>query len=295
MGEVLAQVFFAVRGEIDHQQPAAGPQRARRLAERARGIVEEMQHLMDDDEIVGVALDRRGVDVALAQLHVAQAALVDARARQRQHRRALVDADGALGERRDELEHAAGAGAQVEQRADRLVADHRQDRGLDPFLRRVQGADGVPIGGALGEIGGGLLAARLARQRKPRAVGGERRRRRGRCARSERGRTRRPGRRGGRTPRPPRAGARRGPASTRQLEMARDARLRLAENGDELAHRQLGLAEQADEPQARHLARRLEARQQRLEAHGRRRAGGRLQIRHKDMFISNLTEAQAIP
>ena len=87
---------------------------------------------MDDDEVVGVALDRRGVDVALAQLHVAQAALLDARARERQHRRALVDADGAVGARREQFEHAAGAGAEIEQAADRLVADHRQDRRLDP-------------------------------------------------------------------------------------------------------------------------------------------------------------------
>ena len=53
--------------EIDDDQPAARAQRPRRLSQRARRIVEEVQHLMDDDEIVGVALDRRGVDVALAQ------------------------------------------------------------------------------------------------------------------------------------------------------------------------------------------------------------------------------------
>ena len=40
---------------------------------------------------------------------------VDARARDREHRRALVDADGAVGARREQFEHAAGAGAEIEQ------------------------------------------------------------------------------------------------------------------------------------------------------------------------------------
>ena len=98
-------------------------------------------------------------------------ACVDARARDGEHRRALVDADRALGERGEQFEHAAGAGAEVEQRVKRRVADEREDRRLDALLGRMQGADAVPVGGALGEIGGGLLAPRLARDFEPRAVG----------------------------------------------------------------------------------------------------------------------------
>ena len=78
-------------------------------------------------------------------------------------------------QRRGELQHAAGAGAKIEQGADRLVADHRHDRRLDPLLRGVQGADIVPVRRALGEIGGGLAAPRLARHVEPRAVGDEQR------------------------------------------------------------------------------------------------------------------------
>ena len=68
MRELLAQEFLVVGVEIDDMRaarPAAAPAPPR---QRAGGIVEEVQHLMDDDEIVGVALDRRRVDVALAQL-----------------------------------------------------------------------------------------------------------------------------------------------------------------------------------------------------------------------------------
>ena len=96
---------------------------------------------MDDDEIVRVGLDRRSVDVALAQLDVAKAGLIDAAAGERQHRRALVDADRARGAGGEKLEHPPRSGAEIEQVAVRLFADHRDERRLDPLLRRVQGAD----------------------------------------------------------------------------------------------------------------------------------------------------------
>src|SRR5581483_2028355 len=96
MGESLAQIFFLMRGEIDDDETPARPQRARRLDQSAGGIVEEVQNLVNDDEIESVALDRRRIDVALAQLHIAQTGLVDARAGEGQHGRALIDANGAL-------------------------------------------------------------------------------------------------------------------------------------------------------------------------------------------------------
>ena len=291
MRELLAQKFLAVRGEIDDQQPPARPQRARRLAQRARGIVEEVQHLMDDDEIVGVALDRRRIDVALPQQRVAQPALVDARAGEREHRRALVDADGALGERREQFEHAAGAGAEIEQRADAAVADQGEDRRLDALLGRVHGADAVPVAGALGEIGGGLLAPRLARHFEPRAVGGQRRvvavDARDQIARQ------RAAAFGEAEERPGAFALALGePRVDEQLQMARDARLRLAEDGDELADRQFGLAEQPEQAQPRHFARRFEAREQGVEAHRRRKLRSALQIRHKHIFMYDSGGAQ---
>ena len=55
MRMLVAQEFQLVRREIDDQQPAAGPQHARRLADRARAVVEKVQHLVDDDEVERVA------------------------------------------------------------------------------------------------------------------------------------------------------------------------------------------------------------------------------------------------
>ena len=54
MGVFLAQEFQIVRREIDHQQPAAGAQHAGGFADGAGAVVEEVQHLMDDDDVEGV-------------------------------------------------------------------------------------------------------------------------------------------------------------------------------------------------------------------------------------------------
>ena len=62
MGMLVAQEFEIVRREVDHQQPAGRAQHARRFADRARAVVEEVQHLMDDDDVEGIAAaaaDRR--------------------------------------------------------------------------------------------------------------------------------------------------------------------------------------------------------------------------------------------
>ncbi len=69
-----------------------------------------------------------------------------------------------------------------------------------------------------------------------------------------------------------------------QLQMARDARLRLAENGDEFGDRQLGFGEQGEKAQARRLA----GSGQRVE-HGVEgcvlRHGSLLQTRHLRLYM----------
>ena len=130
MGEVGPEEFLVMGVEVDDRDPPAGRERAGGLLQRPGGIVEEVQHLMDDDEVVAVALDRRGVDVALAQLDVAEAGLVDAAPGEREHRRALVDADGADGPRREQLQHAPGA--RCRDRAGCGTASRRSSRRAPP-------------------------------------------------------------------------------------------------------------------------------------------------------------------
>ena len=56
------------------------------------------------------------------------------------------------------------------------------------------------------------------------------------------------------------------PASTSKFEMARNARLRLAEDRHDLAHRQLGFGEQGEEAQARFLPGRVQRGERGIEA-----------------------------
>ena len=100
MRVLLAQEFQIVRREIDHQQPAARRQHARRLADRARAVVEEVQHLMDDHDVERARRHREIVDVALAHAAMAQARALDARAREQQHVERQIDAEPALDARR---------------------------------------------------------------------------------------------------------------------------------------------------------------------------------------------------
>ena len=151
----------------------------------------------------------------------------------------MVDPDRARGARGEKLEHAAGAGAEIEQIAERLHADHGDQRRFDPLLRRMQRADLVPIGGARGEIGRRLLAPRLARDVEADAVGVHHRI--GRIETTQPFARERPAWFGEAEERPGALALPGGePRLDQQSEMTRNARLRLAENGDQLTHREFG-------------------------------------------------------
>ena len=66
MSELVAQKVLVMGVKVDDHDPAAWRQRPRGFSKRAGRIVKEVQHLVDDHEIIGVALNRRRVDVALA-------------------------------------------------------------------------------------------------------------------------------------------------------------------------------------------------------------------------------------
>ncbi len=96
------------------------------------------------------------------------------RARARfEHRRAQVDADSSTGERREQLQRAPGAGAKIKQRLDGMIAEHVEDGGLDLRVRRMHGADAIPLAGLRGEIRRGLFTPRLAGDLQARSVGAQ--------------------------------------------------------------------------------------------------------------------------
>ena len=91
-----------------------------------------------------IALDRRREDVALAHLRVGDAGLVEIGARHRQHLARHVDADAAPVERREDFEQPPGAGAEVEHRLERPFADELEQRRLNGAIRSMQRAYLVP-------------------------------------------------------------------------------------------------------------------------------------------------------
>ena len=181
---------------------------------------------------------------------------------QPQHFRRAVDADRLRGARPEQLDHPAGAGADVDQPAERPVAERAVDRLLDLAFGDVERADLVPHLG----MGGEIARRRLRRGRRgPRRAAPRRRRTAPRLAASAQrsissnsGSVRVGVGRASGTPSCLPCGARRTPASARILHVARHPRLALAEHLGELADRQLHRPQQREDAQPRRIGKRLE-------------------------------------
>ncbi len=159
----------------------------------------------------------------------------------------------------EQFEHAAGAGAEVEQRAERPVGERGADFRLHGLVGDVQLADAVPFGRVRLEIGlrggrarGADLAEPLAVARddwvvgiEARDQGADRERRRSLLGEAEE----RPG---------AFAEARHQSGLGQELEMARDARLRLTQDFGQVRDGQFGFEQQRQDAQPRLLAGRLE-------------------------------------
>ena len=82
-----------------------------------------------------------------------------------------VESDAALGVRSEQLENAAGAGADVEQATDRPLADeHVEQRALDGGLTDVQATQTLQLLGVRAAIRGGSFDTSLADTRECREI-----------------------------------------------------------------------------------------------------------------------------
>ena len=119
--------------------------------------------------------ERQVADVALAHLRVGQAGALQVGARVGEHGRAEVEADAAAIAGREQLQHAARAGAQVDQQVERARAQGGGHGLLHVGVPGVQGTDAVPVAGMGLEVGlRRLLPLRLDRLCAP-AVAHQRR------------------------------------------------------------------------------------------------------------------------
>ena len=255
MGLRLAQEFEAVRREIDHEKPPAGRDEAGRLADRARGIVEVVQHLMDDDEVEGVARERRRVDVALPQLDAGEAGLLEIGAGDREHGVACIEPDGPRTPRREELQHAAGAGAEIERGCGSGVGPSASSTAASTaasgaWRDRIRSHSGASRAKKAWAACARCARTASSRVRSSRSCWSAR-------SRAIEHRPQDPGRRA------PVGQPEEGPGALavalheagldQKLQMARDARLRLAQDVGEVGDRQLALGQQGQDPQPRLL------------------------------------------
>ena len=145
MSVLVAQEFQRVRREIDEHEDAVRPQHARRLGDRRGGPVGVVQDLMDHDRVEGRVRHRQLVHVAEPDRPVFEAGPREVDPRDRQHLARLVDAERVLDARRQDLQHAAGAGADVEKIARIGGGDDLDEGRLDLALIDVERADAMPL------------------------------------------------------------------------------------------------------------------------------------------------------
>src|SRR5262249_62247943 len=100
---------------------------------------------------------------------------VEPRARERQHVEREIEPEAALDLRPEQLEHAPGAGAEIEQRTYRRLRQGADDRPLDRLVGDVELANAVPLGGVPAEIGLGGVGALRTHRGQPLPIARERR------------------------------------------------------------------------------------------------------------------------
>ncbi len=252
MGVLVAQEFEIVRREIDDQQPAAWAEHPCRLADGARAVVEKVQHLMNNDGIERIARQREVINVGVTDAAIFQAGAVEPGAGERQHVEREVEPEAALDIGAKQFEHPAGAGAEVKQRTDRLRAECAADRLLDGDVSDVQLADAIPFGGVTTKIILRRGGAGGADGGEPFAIAGDHRIVRVDACNQVAGDVG-----GAAALTQPKECPRSLAVALHQSglgqkpQVARQAGLRLAQNGGEIGNGQLGLGNQHQKPQPR--------------------------------------------
>ena len=133
-----AQLIELVCGEVRDQQASTGTQQARGVDDRLAWIVEQMQHVVHHRYVEAPRLEWGPVQVAMADGGTGELRLAERGARELEHVVVNIQPDALLAVRRQQLEDATGAGADVQQAADRpLLHEHVQHRTLDCRLTDV--------------------------------------------------------------------------------------------------------------------------------------------------------------
>src|SRR5215468_4655438 len=148
----FTQEFELMRREVDDQQPTLRAQHPSRLPDGTAAIVEKMQHLVNDDDIEGIARYRKVENVALSNAAITDACVVEPTASESQHLVVEIDAETALDLGTEQFENAARPGAEIKQGTERAGKQQGPDLGLDRLIGSMKLADAVPLGCIAAEI-----------------------------------------------------------------------------------------------------------------------------------------------
>ena len=161
-----AQILILVRRKIGNEQMPAIAQHARGFGDDPLGFVGKVQRLMDNHRIDAGVGNRQREEIALHQID-RHRLIRQFGARDAQHFGAAVERGDPLRGRREDFGHAPGAGADVEQMAQRAPVHHRDHRILDLAFGDMARPDRVPFGRMVGEIAFGHRRALGANRGKP--------------------------------------------------------------------------------------------------------------------------------
>ena len=211
---------------------------------------------MKDHGIAAAVVERQRRDVAFAELPIETFGLRQLAARDTEHFGAAVDARRLVGARAEQFDHAAGAGADIDQPSE-LAVERGVDRAFDLAFGDMKRAQAIPMLGVGGEIAFGGGSAIGAHRDQPRRVGdGPMVIRLAPLIDRLEDRLDDLGRAGFEEDPAAFLAAARDPGFAKNADVTRNARLALPEHLREFADRQLHPPQQRDDPQSRRIGKR---------------------------------------
>lgn len=153
--------------EVDDEDAAARCHESRRFTDRARRVVEEVQHLVQDDQVERRWFERRRVGITLAEFDIANIGSIEVGAGNGKHGVTAVEPDRSIDVLSEELQHATRAGADIEQRPKRHIIGSRRHSSFDGGVGGVQRPNPVPVGGDIGKVLLRRVRSAAAHRREP--------------------------------------------------------------------------------------------------------------------------------
>ena len=144
MRELGAHLLNVMRCEIGDQQAAARAQRPRGLFDGASRVIQKVQHVMNGHQLEASGGNGEAADVVLSYPAVRKVPRLEPRPGDREHLATEIHTEPTTYTMTEDLQDAAGAGAEVQKGLDRLITGRLEHRRLNATLVDVLGPYRVP-------------------------------------------------------------------------------------------------------------------------------------------------------